>query len=219
MGGLGLITKGLGLLGTGATIGGLGYGGIQLYDAVSGAGKGFREKAYASGPDLDGNFSAGFIGNQFIDEDSDAFKQGYKDYAVRNNTALQQMKGVLGDKLQFDPTKTITENIELNRKAFNSEQQKIDAANYRLTPEYEERQETKAEEKRRYQDSLRRAEQNRLDTLKAQQDTLNFRMLQAQRENDRYYDRLEREDARLRREGYQSLGTGLAALAAAFTIV
>ena len=130
MGGLGLITKGLGLLGTGATIGGLGYGGIQLYDAVSGAGKGFREKAYASGPDLDGNFSAGFIGNQFIDEDSDAFKQGYKDYAVRNNTALQQMKGVLGDKLQFDPKKTITENIELNRKAFNSEQQKIDAANF-----------------------------------------------------------------------------------------
>lgn len=219
MGALGLITKGLGLVTTGATLGGLGYGGIQLYDAASGAGKGFREKAYSDGPDLDGNFSAGFIGNQFIDEDSDDFRQGYKDYAVRNNSALQRMQGVLGDKLQFDPKKTVAENIELNRRAFDKRQREIETEDYELTPEYKEKKAEKTKEERRYQDRLRRAEQTRLDTLKSQQDTLNFQMLQAQRENDRYYDRLEREDARLRREGYESLGSGLAALAAAFTIV
>ena len=65
----------------------------------------------------------------------------------------------------------------------------------------------------------RLAAQTRADLLRSQDRTLQFQMLQAQRENDRYYDRLDREDARLRREGYQSLGTGLAALAAAFTIV
>jgi hypothetical protein len=219
MGGLGLITKGLGLLGTGATLGGLGYGGIQLYDAASGAGKGFREKAYRDGPDLDGNFSAGFIGNQFIDEDSDNFRQGYKDYAVRNNSALQQMQGVLGDELQFDPKKTVAENIELNRRAFNKRQTEIETADYKLTPEYEEKQTAKTKEERRYQDTLRREAEARLDLLKSQQDNLAFQRLQAQREDNRYYDRLEREDARLRREGYQSLGSGLAALAAAFTIV
>ncbi len=219
MGGLGLITKGLGLLGTGATLGGLGYGGIQLYDAASGAGKGFREKAYRDGPDLDGNFSAGFIGNQFIDEDSDNFRQGYKDYAVRNNSALQQMQGVLGDELQFDPKKTVAENIELNRRAFNKRQTEIETADYKLTPEYEEKQTAKTKEERRYQDTLRREAEARLDLLKSQQDNLALQRLQAQREDNRYYDRLEREDARLRREGYQSLGSGLAALAAAFTIV
>lgn len=219
MGGLGLVTKGLGLLGTGATIGGLGYGGIQLYDAVSGAGKGFREKAYDSGPDLDGNFSAGLIGNQFIDEDSDAFKQGYKDYAVRNNTRLQDMEALLGDQFKFDPTKTIPQNISSNNRKYEEALQKQKIELQRLTPEYKRTEEDRAESQRRYEASERRAEQARLDTLKAQQDTLNFQMLQAQRENDRYYDRLEREDARLRREGYQSLGTGLAALAAAFTIV
>lgn len=61
--------------------------------------------------------------------------------------------------------------------------------------------------------------EQRLDLLKSQEDNLAFQRLQAQRENDRYYDRLEREDARLRREGYQSLTAGLAALASAFAIV
>ena len=65
----------------------------------------------------------------------------------------------------------------------------------------------------------RLAAQARADLLRSQDRTLQFQMLQAQRENDRYYDRMDREDARLRREGYQQLGSGLAALAAAFTIV
>lgn len=65
----------------------------------------------------------------------------------------------------------------------------------------------------------RRAAEQRLDLLKQQEDNLAFQRLQAQRADDRYYDRLEREDARLRREGYQSLTSGLAALAAAFAIV
>lgn len=65
----------------------------------------------------------------------------------------------------------------------------------------------------------RLAAEQRLDLLKQQEDNLAFQRLQAQRADDRYYDRLEREDARLRREGYQSLTSGLAALAAAFAIV
>ena len=181
--------------------------------------KGFREKAYRDGPDLDGNFSAGFIVNQFIDEDSEEFRQGYKDYAVRNNSALQRMQGVLGDKLQFDPTKTVAENIELNRRAFDKRQREIETEDYELTPEYKEKETAKTTEENRYQDTLRREAEARLDLLKSQQDNLAFQRLQAQREDNRYYDRLEREDARLRREGYQSLGSGLAALAAAFTIV
>lgn len=65
----------------------------------------------------------------------------------------------------------------------------------------------------------RLAAQARADLLRSQDRTLQFQMLQAQRENDRYYDRLEREDKKDLREGYKQLGLGLAALTAAFTIV
>lgn len=203
----------------GATVGGTALGAASIYDAASGAGKGFRDKAYAAGPDQDGNFSAGFIGNQFIDEDSEAFKAGYKDYALRNNSTLQQMQGLLGDKFKFDPKKTLSQNITSNSNQYQRalEEQKIEFE--KLTTAYQRTEEDRAEEKRRFQASERRAEQARLDDLKSQRDNLQFQMLQAQRENDRYYDRLEREDKKDRREGYNQLGLGLAALASAFTIV
>ena len=203
----------------GATVGGTALGAASIYDAASGAGKGFRDKAYASGPDQDGNFSAGFIGNQFIDEDSESFKAGYKDYALRNDSTLQQMQGLLGDKFKFDPKKTLSQNITSNKNQYQQALIEQEEGLKKLTTEYQRTEEDRAEEKRRVQAAERRAEQARLDTLTAQRDNLQFQMLQAQRENDRYYDRLDREDARLRREGYQQLGTGLAALAAAFTIV
>lgn len=68
-------------------------------------------------------------------------------------------------------------------------------------------------------DALLAAAQNRADLLRSQDRTLQFQILQSQRENDRYYDRLEREDRKDLREGYKQLGLGLAALTAAFTIV
>lgn len=72
---------------------------------------------------------------------------------------------------------------------------------------------------RQYNDALLAAAQTRADLLRSQDRTLQFQVLQAQRENDRYYDRLEREDRKDLREGYKQLGLGLAALTAAFTIV
>ena len=68
------------------------------------------------------------------------------------------------------------------------------------------------------EERLRAAEQ-RLDLLKSQEDNLAFQRRQAQRADDRYYDRLDREDARDSREGYQSLASGISALMAAFAIL
>ena len=92
----------------GATVGGTALAGASLYDAATGAGKGFRNQAYAAGPDPEtGKFSAGLIGNQFIKEDSPEFAEGFKNYAINNNSTLQQMSAVLGDNLIFDPSKSI----------------------------------------------------------------------------------------------------------------
>tara|TARA_E500000318_G_scaffold107236_1_gene116273 strand:- start:736 stop:1446 length:711 start_codon:yes stop_codon:yes gene_type:complete len=61
--------------------------------------------------------------------------------------------------------------------------------------------------------------QQRLEAREARLDGLNFERMKFQTENNRLARAERREEERLRREGYQSLGTGLAALAAAFTIV
>lgn len=61
--------------------------------------------------------------------------------------------------------------------------------------------------------------QDRLAANEARLDRLAFERMKFQTENNRLARAEQREEERLRREGYQSLGTGLAALAAAFAIV
>ena len=171
----------------GATIGGTALGAASLYDSASGMGKGFRDKAYAAGPDAEtGKFSAGFLGNQFINEDSESFLQGYKNYAIRNNQALQTMSGVLGDKLEFDPTKTIAQNVELNRTNFNTENAKQQVELSKLTPEYQERQDDRDFLKQQYLDQRLDAQQQRLDLLNQQR-------MQYAREDQRYNEARERD--------------------------
>lgn len=65
----------------------------------------------------------------------------------------------------------------------------------------------------------KRLAQERLAANEARLDQLAFERMKFQTENNRLARAEQREEERLRREGYQSLGTGLAALAAAFTIV
>ena len=196
----------------GATVGGTALAGASLYDAATGAGKGFRDQAYEDGPDPEtGKFTAGLIGNQFIDEDSDSFKKGYKNYAIRNNQDLQTMSGVLGDKLKFDPTKTIEQNVELNRTSFNEESVRQKADLSRLTPEYKERQEDRAFTKQQYLDSRLDAQQGRLDLLNQQR-------MQIAREDQRYNERLDREERNRRQEAVMAMMGGLTSLGAAFAM-
>ena len=204
-----LLTGGKVLLG-GATIGGTALAGASIYDAATGAGKGFRDQAYAAGPDPEtGKFSAGLIGNQFIQEDSDAFKEGYKQYAIRNNAALQEMSGVLGDKLKFDPTKNIEQNVALNKTAYKVEAKKQAVGLEKLTPEYIERQEDRRKEERRYNDTLMQMQETRLDNL-------NLQRMQMQREDQRYNERLDREERNRRQESVMAMMAGLTSLGAAF---
>ena len=206
-----LATGGKILLG-GATIGGTALGAASLYDGITGAGRGFRNQAYEDGPDPEtGKFTAGLIGNQFIDEDSDSFKQGYKNYAIRNNQDLQTMSGVLGDKLKFDPTKTIEQNVELNRTSFNEENVRQKAELSKLTPEYKERQEDRAFTKQQYLDSRLDAQQGRLDLLNQQR-------MQIAREDQRYNERLDREERNRRQEAVMAMMGGLTSLGAAFAM-
>ena len=209
------------LLGYGATALGVGATGVGLYSGYEDLKDKYTKKAYETGPDLQGNFDTGSVlGNLIVDEESQGFKDKYIPTARRSDSELNQMITLLGDKFQRgDGTQTIQQLKDLNMPAARLAKQEQEQELERGTTTYKRAEEDRAEEKRRVQAAERRAEQARLDALKSQQNTLQFQMLQAQRENDRYYDRLNREDARLRREGYQQLGTGLAALAAAFTIV
>jgi len=120
-------------------------------------------------------------------------------------------------KWQDGLTAGTAEKLIKEEKEKQGRQNTVDQANTLFNlPAEVDRRETRD---RQYNDAQLAAAQTRADLLRSQNRTLQFQMLQAQRENDRYYDRMDREDARLRREGYQQLGSGLAALAAAFTIV
>ena len=202
------------ILGWGSAALGAGAGVLGIQSGIEDLKDKYTEKAYEDGPDVDGNFDTGSrIGNWLVRPESREFETNYLKNVRRDDDDLNKMMTLLGPNFQRgDGTKTKEQLKTLNLPAYQKAQQK-------QQNELEEGSFRNQQEEKRYVDRMRIAEQARLDALKAQRDTLNFQMLQAQRENDRYYDRLEREDARLRREGYQSLGTGLAALAAAFTIV
>ena len=214
---LGLALKGATLLGGLSTI----PMGINAYENYKDT---VKERAFQGYTPRKG-FTTDRLGSKLI-LDEDPNDPGYKSlmdeygqYLMEKSDVLKEQERLLGDQFKFDPKLgekgNINQNLKAARLAAQEEAQEIEKG----TLTFKQREKDRITEENRYRDRLLSAEQARLDTLKAQQDTLNFQMLQAQRENDRYYDRLEREDARLRREGYQSLGTGLAALAAAFTIV
>lgn len=83
----------------------------------------------------------------------------------------------------------------------------------------EDNEELRTERRRlEARDDLRLA-QERQEAREARLDRLQFERMKFQTENNRLARAEQREEERLRREGYQSLGTGLAALAAAFAIV
>ena len=187
----------------GATIGGTALGAASVYDGVTGAGKGFRNQAYAAGPDPEtGKFSAGLIGNQFINEDSPEFAEGFKNYALNKNDRLIQMSSVLGDKLIFDSSKSIPQNIAANEKAFA-------IASQQLTNEISELDPKVIKEERRYQDQLRATQEARLDNL-------NFQRMQIAREDQRYNERLDRNELNRRQEVVMAMMGGLTSLGAAF---
>tara|TARA_R100001463_G_scaffold110781_2_gene165636 strand:+ start:43 stop:663 length:621 start_codon:yes stop_codon:yes gene_type:complete len=189
----------------GATVGGTALGAASIYDGITGAGKGFRNQAYADGPDPEtGKFSAGLIGNQFIDEDSDTFKQGFKNYAINNNSTLQQMSAVLGDKLIFDPSKSISQNVAANTTNYKIASKQLDAKISELDPKV-------IKEERRYQDQLRATQEARLDNL-------NFQRMQIAREDQRYNERLDREERNRRQEAVMAMMGGLTSLGAAFAM-
>jgi len=187
----------------GATIGGTALGAASVYDGVTGAGKGFRNQAYAAGPDPEtGKFSAGLIGNQFINEDSPEFAEGFKNYALNKNDRLIQMSSVLGDKLIFDSSKSIPQNIAANEKAFA-------IASQQLTNEISELDPKVIKEERRYQDQLRATQEARLDNM-------NFQRMQIAREDQRYNERLDRDELYRRQEAVMAMMGGLTSLGAAF---
>ena len=189
----------------GATVGGTALGAASIYDGITGAGKGFRDQAYAAGPDPEtGKFSAGLIGNQFIKEDSPEFAEGFKNYAINNNSTLQQMSAVLGDKLIFDPSKSISQNVAANTRNYKIASQELDAEISELDPKVKR-------EERRYQDERRDAAQARLDLLNSQR-------IQIEREDRRYNERLDREERNRRQEAVMAMMGGLTSLGDAFAM-
>lgn len=215
--GLGTVLKGASLLSAAASI----PFGINAYEDYK---ESVKESAFQGYTPRKG-FTTDRLGSKLLlpEDKNDAgytdFMEEYGKYLLENSPELREQKRLLGDKFVFNPSKGLDENINQNLQASRLAKQAENQALEKGTLTYQRQEERDKIEKERYQDKLQAAEQARLDALTSQKNTLQFQMLQAQRENDRYYDRLDREDARLRREGYQQLGTGLAALAAAFTIV
>ena len=189
----------------GATIGGTALGAASIYDGITGAGKGFRNQAYADGPDPEtGKFSAGLIGNQFIKEDSPEFAEGFKNYAINNNSTLQQMSAVLGDNLIFDSSKSISQNVAANTRNYKIASQELDAEISELDPKVKR-------EERRYQNERKDAAQARLDLLTSQR-------MQIEREDRRYNERLDRDERTRRQEAVIAMMGGLTSLGAAFAM-
>ena len=75
-------------------------------------------------------------------------------------------------------------------------------------------QRTLAQDARNYQLQLQTAADNK----EARADELEFRRMQARREDQRYNERMEKLDRQDRRQGMQALVAGLAALGAAFAL-
>tara|TARA_S200002703_G_C3706980_1_gene217163 strand:+ start:82 stop:768 length:687 start_codon:yes stop_codon:yes gene_type:complete len=228
MGALGLALKGATLLGGLSSIP-IGINAIEDYK------ESVKERAFKGYTPRKG-FTTDRLGSKLIlaedpnDPGYNDFLNEYGEYLIENSPVLREQKRLLQGKFTFDPSKGLDENINQNYQAARLAEQEENQTLEKGTLTYKQQAEKdriemerykadQEKDRKQYQDNLRIAEQARLDALESQQNTLQFQMLQAQRENDRYYDRLDREDAQLRREGYQSLGTGLAALAAAFTIV
>jgi len=224
----------------GATVGGTALAGASIYDAATGAGKGFRDQAYEDGPDPEtGKFSAGLIGNQFIKEDSPEFAKGFKNYALNRNDTLRKMEGVLGDQFQFDSTKTIPQNIALNQNNFDRASVIKRGELTKLTPEYIDEQKRYADQllqmsrdradalnlqnqqfaitNKRLDNQFNLAQQQRADQLMMNADNLAFQREQLRLEDNRYNDKLDRQEAMDRERAFLALMQGgLQALGAAF---
>ena len=112
------------------------------------------------------------------------------------------MASVLGDKLEFDTSKSIPQNIAANERNFRIASKKLDAEISELDPSV-------IKEERRYQDQLRATQEARLDNL-------NFQRMQIAREDQRYNERLDRDAANRREQAVIAMMGGLTSLGAAF---
>ena len=210
------------LLGLGSAV----VGGAMGVDAASKLPAKWKKEAYAAGPDIEGNFSAGFLGNQFIDEESDTFKQGYKDYLIKNSTLLSKGNSLNVD-IKFEPGMTQSQVESLNAPAIRkaealqlaTTQKEVDNIinpnKGEMTP-LQKREQDRAD--RQLQMLANQNAQTRADSLTQRADALALERERMEREDHRYNQELMRYNENRRMESISGLAGGLAALAAAFAM-
>ena len=201
------------LLGYGATALGVGATGVGLYSGYEDLKDKYTKKAYETGPDLDGNFNTGSIlGNLIVDEESQGFKDRFLPTARRSDTELSQMMTLLGDKFQRgDGKQTIQQLKDLNMPAAQLAKQEQQLELEQGTTKYKRAEEDRAFTRQQYTDQLRATQEARLDNL-------NFQRMQIAREDQRYNERLDREERNRRQEAVMAMMGGLTSLGAAFAM-
>jgi len=199
------------LLGYGATALGAGAAGVSLYSGYEDLKDKYTKKAYETGPDLKGNFDTGSpLGNLIVGEETQEFKDNYIPTARRKDAELNQMITLLGDKFQRgDGTQTIQQLKDLNMPAAQLAKQEQELKLEQNTTKYKREEQDRRKEEKRYNDTLMQMQQTRLDNL-------NLQRMQMQREDQRYNERLDREERNRRQESVMAMMAGLTSLGAAF---
>jgi|9_EtaG_2_1085328.scaffolds.fasta_scaffold53408_2 hypothetical protein len=201
------------LLGYGATALGVGATGVGLYSGYEDLKDKYTKKAYETGPDLQGNFDTGSIlGNIIVGEETKEFKDKYIPTARREDSELNQMITLLGDKFQRgDGKQTIQQLKDLNMPAARLAKQEQDLELEQGTTKYKRAEEDRDFTRKQYADQLRATQEARLDAL-------NFNRMQMAREDQRYNERLDREERNRRQEAVMAMMGGLTSLGAAFAM-
>jgi len=191
----------------------------------------WKEEAYKTGPDSEGNFSAGFGKDLFIDEAKgdkgyEDFTDGYKKYILRQSDLLKQGRS-LGVDIKFDAGKTKEELEILNAPAIDRAKRLRDAKldkdiEHILNPnkgqmtELQRSQETRAD--LQLQMLANQNAQTRADSLTQRADALALERERMARDDHRYNQELMAYNENKRMEPISALAGGLAALAAAFAM-
>ena len=208
------------LLGYGATALGAAAGGVGLYSGYEDLKDKYTRKAYEDGPDIDGNFDTGsFVGNIIVDEESQRFKDRFLPTARRYDQELNQMMTVLGDKFQKgDGKQSIQQLKDLNRQGARLAEQEQNQELEKGTTAYKRAEAALQFERDKYNDRLRLEQQTRADQMMFNADQLALQRDRLMLEDQRYNERLDREERNRRQESIMAMMSGLASLGAAFAM-
>ena len=160
---------------------------------------------------VDGRGIGAFFWQQFVDED-----KINRESQIETNTDLALEQGRTLSELDVDPggsTKEIQGAIITRGKEERKEEKELDFERS-MAPGRESNQLLREQ----LADTRRSNDLDRADRKEARADDLALQRMQMVREDQRYNERLDREEASRRRESIMALTQGLAALGAAFAM-